>query len=141
MEDASRVGVMEADHRLRESHDSLVSELMRRALEQNPELAEQLRKVEAQQERVREMRQSEEISQYRAWKKRLDDARVASRKRAYDDRRNVNKLNAIRRDPYHRSLPRLEQIEREIERYWRPYGLDVPKELIDELSELRSKSA
>ena len=114
---------------------------MRRALSQNPELAKELEDVQAQQEVVRDMRVAETVRFYHEWKDKKDAERIANRKIRYDDRRNVNKLNAIRRDSWYKSRPRLEQIEMEISGYWEPYNLPLPQELADERNRLVAESS
>ena len=129
----------DAEHALKDEKDSLIEELLRRALAQNPDLASRLSEVNARTEQVRDMRRAEEISLYRDWKRRQDEQRIANRKCRYDDRRNYNKLNAIRRDSVYKSATRLEQLEMEVRRYWGPMGLDMPEELASELERLRQQ--
>ena len=64
---------------------------------------------------------------------------VANRKIKYDDKRNYNALNAIRRDSIYKSMTRLEQIQTELDRYWNPRGLEPPKELMEEYERLSPK--
>lgn len=129
-------GLSNAEHDLKSKKDALMEELMRLALAQNPELANELKKVEEQQEIVKDMRRAEEISLYHEWQAKRDAERIANRKIRYDDKRNYNKLNAIRRDSVYKNAPRLEQIEMEIRDYWKPYGLPLPPELSDERNRL-----
>ena len=128
-----------AEDRLRGKKDALIEELMRRALAQNPDLAQALDEVDAQRERVKDMRQAEEIALYHDWLAKREAQRIANRKLRYDDRRNYNKLNAVRRDCVYKSASRLEQLEMEVRRYWEPMGLDMPEELAAELSSLRAE--
>jgi len=131
----------DAEHDLKVKKNALIEELMRRALMQNPELARELKVVEEQQETVKDLRQAETISLYHEWKEKRDSERIANRKIKYDDKRNYNKLNAIRRDSYYKSLPRIEQIEIEIARYWKPYNLPLPPELESERNALLAASS
>ena len=139
-EDAVRIGISNADDALRKQHASLMDELMKRALEQNPELARQLEIVKQQQERVKEMRRAEEIKVYHEWLEKQRQERIANRKIRYDDKRNYNALNAIRRDSYYKSMTRLGQIQMELDRYWNPRGLEPPAELIEEYRKLKPKN-
>lgn len=134
--DALRIGITNADDALRKKHAALMDELMKRALEQNPDLARQLEIVKAEQERVKDLRRAEEISVYHEWLEKRRAEHVANRKIRYDDKRNYNALNAIRRDTCYKSMPREQQIQTELDRYWNPRGLQPPKELMDELDAL-----
>lgn len=137
--DALFVGISNADASLRKQKDELMSRLMELALQQNPDIARQLEVVEAEQERVRDMRRAEEISLYHEYLERKHAEHVANRKIRYDDKRNYNALNAIRRDSVYKAKPRVEQIRTELDRYWNPRGLEPPKELMDELRRLERR--
>lgn len=132
-------GIANAEHDLKSKKDALMDELMRRALLQNPELARQLEVVKQQQERVEEMRRAETINLYHDMLEKRRQEHVANRKIKYDDKRNYNALNAIRRDSIYKSMTRLEQIQTELDRYWNPRGLEPPKELMEEYERLSPK--
>lgn len=133
-------GIANSTHELKDKKDALMEELMRRALMQNPDLAEQLQEVKRQQERVDDMRRAETINLYHDMLEKKRAEHVANRKIKYDDKRNYNALNAIRRDSYYKSLPRLEQIQQELDRYWNPRELEPPKELMEEYERLKPKT-
>lgn len=129
-------GLANAEHDLKSKKDALMDELMRRALSQNPELAQALKQVEAQQEQVRDMRRAEEISLYHDWQAKRDAERIANRHRRYNDKLNKNLLSAVRRDWAYKHGTRLEQIDMEIARYYKPMSLLVPDELLAERTKL-----
>lgn len=135
-EDSIRIGLAEADADLRERHDSLMAELMRRAMEQNPELARQIEETTRQQETVRDLRRAEVVRMYREMQERERLERIANRKIRYDDSRNVNALKGLRRSCDYKSASRAEQIRMEIDGYYTPHGVEPPKELLAELSRI-----
>lgn len=141
--DPYRIGrcLADAECDLRDKKDALMEELMRRALAQNPDLAKELREVEEQSETVKSIRVAERVKKFKEWEAKRQEEHIATRKIRYDDKRNYNKLNAIRRDPYYKSLSRLEQIEYEIAEYWGPYNLPLPQELEDERNNLLSQDS
>jgi hypothetical protein len=118
-----------------------MEELMKRALEQNPDLARQLEIVKQQQERVKEMRRAEEINLYHEWLEKRRQEHIANRKIKYDDKRNYNALNAIRRDSVYKSMTRFGQIQMELDRYWNPRGLEPPQELLEEYRKLKPRNS
>lgn len=131
----------DAECDLRDKKDALMEELMRRALAQNPDLAKELQEVESQSETVKSLRVAERVKKFREWETKRQEEHIATRKIRYDDKRNYNKLNAVRRDPYYKSLSRLEQIEYEIAEYWGPYNLPLPPELEAERTNLLADSS
>lgn len=115
----------------------LVGELMRRAMEQNPELAAEYRRLTEQQERAKEIRAQADIEQFRSWQRLQFEKRKAERHVRYDDKRNINALTGLRRSYDYKYAPRAEKIQMEIDRYYARYGIEPPRKLLEELSKLK----
>lgn len=131
------IEIANLDSRLRTHKSDLMTELMRRALEQNPDLARELEAVQRGEAVVREVRMRDEIEAYHRWKKKIDDERKAQRHIRYDDARNINALTGLRRSATYQGLPRQGKIEMEIDKYYNKYGIEPPPELLKELAKLR----
>ena len=134
--DMSRA-VAELDSGLRSRKEDLMSELMRRALEQNPDIARELEMVEHGQDVVRSMRMEEQASAYRDWKRKVDEERSAQRHIKYNDSRNINALTGLRRSAMYQMSTRQRKIELELELYYGKYDVEPPPELLKELAKLR----
>lgn len=137
--DVFRIAMADAEADLKEEHEALMNELLRLAIAQNPELAKRIESIRTQQEHIRDLRRADAIRIYKEKSEREEEERKAQRKISYDDGRNYNKLNAIRRDPYYKSIPRLEQIQMELDEYWNPYGIEPPKELMRSYKRLKAR--
>ena len=109
-------------------------ELMRLALAQNPELAQKLMGLTSQLMENKAKSNQERLREYREWKARQEEEerRRNPPKIRYDHKRNMNALKGLRRSLDYKSLPRLEQIEMEIEQYFTPHGQPIPDELVKE---------
>ncbi len=132
-------GISDLTLRATQRENNLLCFIWELALAQNPELAQELEAVRAERERLDDMRRAEKITLYHEWKAKRDAEHRAARHIRYDDRRNINKLTALRRTTDYKRAPRLEQIRMEIERYWTPYSQPVPKEIMSELRRLESR--
>ena len=129
--------VAELDASLRERHGELLDELLRRAILQNPDLAAEIKRVEASQDAVRSARVKERIEAYESWKNEQLEARRRERKIRYDDKRNRNALTGIRRSIAYKTAPRMEKIQMELDDYYAKYGIEPPDELMKELAKLK----
>ena len=134
-----RIGLSEADADLRERQEALMAELMRRAVEQNPELARQLEEVKREQETVRDLQRAEVVRKWREMQERERQERIANRKIRYNDRKNVNALKALRRTCDYKSADRATQIRMELDEYYAKHEAEPPKELLEELERLEGR--
>lgn len=109
-------------------------ELMRLALAQNPELAQKLMGLTSQLRDNKAKMNQERIRIYMDWKARQEEEERLRNppKIKYDHKRNINALKGLRRSLDYKSLPRLEQIEMEIEEYFTPHEQPIPDELMKE---------
>jgi hypothetical protein len=122
---------------LSHKRDELMGELMRRALEQNPDLARQLKLVGAQQEAVGDMRMEQQAARGRELIAKWKEQRKRERHIRYNDARNINALTGLRRSAIYQGAPRQRKIELELENYYSKYGIEPPPELLKELAKLR----
>ena len=137
MAKARHITTSDLDHQLSQRHDELMAELVRRALEQNPDLANELKEVESGQERVKEIQRRDMVDAYREWQKKQFEERKANRHIRYDDSRNINALLGLRRSSEYKIATRQGKIELELERYYYKYNQEPPPEMLKELAKLR----
>jgi hypothetical protein len=117
--------------------NELLDELLKRALEQNPDLASQLNILGAQERTVNMMKIEELAAQGRKLMEHWKEERKRERHIRYDDARNINALLGLRRSAIYQSSPRQEKIQMEIDQYYAKYNIEPPKELLKELAKLK----
>lgn len=137
VENARHIVTSNTDYQLQLRKKELMDELMRRALEQNPDIASQLSEIQSDEQRVWENQRQMDIEAYHRWKDAQDEKRRSERHIRYDDKRNINALLGLRRSFLYQSQPRMGKIQMELDRYYSKYGIEPPKELLDELAKLK----
>lgn len=112
---------------LQQKEKQLMDELLRRAIAQNPDLAQALVQLKGQQESAKEDSLHERIKVFKEWQQPFIDEHIANRHIKYDDKVNRNKLQAIRR--WNKHLTTKELHIKEYEEYYKPYGIEPPMDV------------
>jgi len=137
VENARHIVTSNTDYQLQLKKKELMDELMRRALEQNPDITAQLSEIQSEERRIHDIQCKMDIEAYHRWKEEQDEKRKKERHIRYDDKRNINALLGLRRSFIYQSQSRMGKIQMELDKYYSKYNIEPPKELLDELAKLK----
>ena len=117
---------------LRERKSELMDDLIRRAIAQNPDIADKLMEVDERYALLIETDLHRRVARWHRICEENHRRRVAERHIRYDDGRNINKLSGLRRSCVYVNSTRLEQIQMEIDEYYAPYHQPIPRTIMNE---------
>lgn len=136
--DIEKVRGMLDERRILEDEEArLREELWKLAISQNPELANKLLGVTAKKIENKGKIEAERLRRFEELERRKEEEHRRQRKISYDDKRNINALNGIRRSFSYIHSSRTEQIEMELNLYYYERGIEPPRTLLSELEMLR----